>query len=96
MPAFYTNGRTNTARWPDDSAAECLKALDEMAGKGRKMLKDVRWGCMSGVHTGWAVVKAKDEQEVRDRIGSSYMQARARITEVGEFTPEAIESFHKK
>ncbi len=76
--------------------SECLKALDEMADKGRKMLKDVRWGCMSGVHTGWAVVKAKDEREVRDRIGSSFMQAKARVTEVKEFTPKEIEGFHKK
>ncbi len=77
------------------SQEDCLKGLDEMADKGKKALKEVVWGCSSGVHMGWALIKAKGEQEVRDQIGSRTLLAKARITEVRHFTLKDIEGFHK-
>ncbi len=74
---------------------DCLKGLDEMAGQGKKALEEVVWGCSSGVHTGWALIKAGSEKEVRDQIGSPTMLAKARIIEVRHFTPKDIEDFHK-
>jgi hypothetical protein len=74
---------------------DCLRGLDEMADKGKTALKEVVWGCPSGVHMGWALIKAKSEQEVRDEIGSPTLLAKARITEVRHFTPKDIEGFHK-
>jgi len=76
--------------------ADCLKGLDEMAGKGDKFLKQVRWGCPSGVHIGWAIVEAKDESEVRNLVGSPVMLSKARIVKVSRFSRKDVESFHKK
>jgi len=38
---------------------ECLQALDETLEKGTDLLAKFDWGCMSGEHTGWAVVDAE-------------------------------------
>ena len=75
--------------------AECLKGLDEIAKNGKQALKDVVWGCQAGVHTGWALVKAKSEQEVRDKIASPTMLKKARVTEVKHYTVKDIAGFHK-
>ena len=76
--------------------AECLKAMDEIAGKGSKLLPKVHWGCMAGVHNGWAIVDAKNESVARDLIGSSFMKGKARITKVETLTEKDIAAFHKK
>ncbi len=75
--------------------ADCLRALDEMAGKGSKLLPKVHWGCKVGVHNGWAIVDADSESAVRELIGSPFMQSKARITKVETFTEKDIEAFHK-
>ncbi len=75
--------------------AECLQAMDEIAGKGSKLLPKVYWGCKAGVHNGWAIVDANTESEVREMIGSPLMQGRARITKVETYTEKDIAAFHK-
>jgi len=75
--------------------AECLQALDEFREHGSKLLPKVSWGCMAGVHNGWAVVDAKDEAEARSNVASPLIQGKVRVTQVSSFTPQDIESFHK-
>ncbi len=74
---------------------ECLKGLDEIAKNGKEALKDVVWGCKAGVHNGWALFKAKSEQEVRNMIASPTMLKKARVTEVEHYTVKDIAGFHK-
>ncbi|MBI4302485.1 MAG: hypothetical protein HY664_07755 [Chloroflexi bacterium] len=74
---------------------ECLQAMDEVAAKGSKFLPKVYWGCMSGIHTGWAPLEAKSEEEVRNLITGSLVRNKARITKVDQFTEKQVASFHK-
>ncbi len=74
---------------------ECLKALDEELAIGPDVLKKTFWGCMKGDHTGYAIIDAKDETEAR-KIVTGFLLNKARIVEVGQFTPEMIRSFHSK
>ncbi|MDA8101219.1 MAG: hypothetical protein M0042_16490 [Nitrospiraceae bacterium] len=74
---------------------ECLKALDGQLAIGPDMLKKTFYGCMKGDHTGYAIVDAKDESDAR-KIVPKFLVNKARVIEVGQFTPEMIRSFHTK
>jgi hypothetical protein len=74
---------------------ECLRALDEELAKGPDVLKKVFYGCKTGDHTGYSIVDVKDEGEAR-KIVPSFLLGKARIVEVGTFTPEIIKSLHAK
>jgi len=77
--------------------AECLRALDEISAgaRGPDLLKKMYFGCMSGVHTGWAVVDA-DNEDAALALLPAFLRSRAKAVKVGLFTPEQIKGFHKK
>jgi hypothetical protein len=72
---------------------ECLKTLDEASAKGSKFLGTFEWGCMSGDHTGYAFVEAKDEAAVKAMLPASMQNAK--IVKVNKFTEKQIKSFHE-
>ena len=74
---------------------ECLRALDETLAKGPETLKKFSFGCMAGDHTAYALVDARDEKEARNLV-PGFLVNKARIIEVGIFTPEVIKSLHTK
>ena len=74
---------------------ECLQALDQVLDRGPDILAKFDWGCMAGDHTGWAVIEAESKSGVREKVPPSIVD-KARIVEVGKFTPEQIRSFHDK
>ncbi|CAG0965510.1 hypothetical protein METP3_01113 [Methanosarcinales archaeon] len=76
--------------------AECLKALDEIAEKGSKLLPKIYWGCAAGDHTGYAIVDAKSESDAKGMIEAPTALATASVIEVKKHTVEEIASFHKK
>ena len=45
--------------------AQCLAAMDEIVAEQPQLLAELSWGCMSGVHTGWANVEAESESAAR-------------------------------
>lgn len=75
--------------------AECLKALDETLDKGADVLDKFYFGCKVGDHTGYAILDAGSENEVRKFVPKSLLD-KCIITEVGKYTPEMIKSFHEK
>jgi len=75
------------------TAAECLEALDEVLAKGAELLDKFHWGCMAGVHNGWAIVEAESESAARNMVPPS-QRGKWRITEVTKITPEQIEAYH--
>jgi len=77
--------------------AECLRALDEISSgtRGPELLKKMYFGCMAGVHTGWAVVDADSEAAAKDLL-PNFLRSRAKAVKVSLFTPEQIRGFHKK
>ena len=72
---------------------ECVKRLDELAASGSDMLDKFVFGCMSGQHTGWALVEASSESEAMGMVPSG-ARSRAHVTKVDKFTPEQIKAFH--
>jgi hypothetical protein len=74
---------------------ECLKALDETLAKGPDVLDRFEYGCMSGDHRGWATVAAPSAEQARELV-PSFLRSKARVIEVGKFTPEQIRSYHQQ
>ncbi len=77
------------------NAEDCLKALDEELAKGPEVLGKFDYGCMAGDHTGYAIIDANTREDAV-KIVPTFLQSKARIVEVGKFTPEMIRSFHQK
>jgi hypothetical protein len=50
---------------------------------------------MAGDHTGYAIVEARSEPEVREAI-PEFLNGKARVVKLNNFTPEQIREFHKK
>lgn len=75
--------------------AECLNALDELAERAPKLLAQCNLGCMSGIHTGWALIEAGTELEAREMV-PPFLRNKARAIKVDTFTPEQVRSFHQK
>ena len=75
---------------------ECLKALDEELAKGKDILDKFEFGCKAGDHTGYALVDANTRNDALNKYVPNFIQEKARIVEVGKFTPEMIKSFHSK
>ena len=74
---------------------ECLRALDEILAKGPGLLDTYEWGCMAGDHTGYAIVDARSESEVREAI-PAFLNGKARVVKLNKFTTEQIREFHRK
>ena len=77
------------------TGAECLEALDEVLATGAELLGKFHWGCMAGVHNGWALVEAESESAVRDTLPAAQRDSWS-ITEVTKFTPEQIEAYSRE
>ena len=74
---------------------ECLRALDEILAKGQENLAKYEWGCMAGDHTGYAIVDARTESEVKGTI-PDFLRGKTRVVKLNRFTPEQIREFHRK
>jgi len=73
---------------------ECLKTLDETSAKGKDVLSKFEWGCMSGDHTGYALLEGKDEMAIKKMLPAGMQEAK--IVKVDRFTAEQIKTFHEK
>ncbi|MBI5562999.1 MAG: hypothetical protein HY894_09160 [Deltaproteobacteria bacterium] len=73
---------------------ECLKALDEVLAKGASALNKFEWGCVAGDHTGYAIVDVENEGKARELV-PAFLRGKARVVQLGKFSPEQIRSFHK-
>jgi hypothetical protein len=74
---------------------ECLKAMDEVLAMGPDVLKQYYFGCMSGEHTGWVILDAKNESEALEVV-PNFLRSKARAVAVNKFTPEQIMEEHRK
>jgi len=72
---------------------DCVHLLELMNAQG--YLTHFDWGCLSGVHTGWAVIEADDEAEARFVV-PPLVRGQARIVKVTKFDGAMLAAFHKK
>ncbi len=52
------------------------------------------WGCLAGVHTGWAIVDAENEFDAKLTVPWR-LRSKARAVRLCKFTPESIEAQHE-
>ncbi len=74
---------------------ECMAALDAVEASGPKMLEKWDFGCMSGDHTGYAIVTAKSPEEALNTVPAS-MREKARAVQLHRFTPAELKAAHEK
>ncbi len=72
----------------------CQSALDEVLAIGPELLAKFDWGCMSGDHTGWAILEAASESAARNMLPAA-QRINARVVKVSKFTPEQVRAAHK-
>ena len=77
------------------TSEECLTALDEFSKAGPKTLAMWDFGCGSGDHTGYCMVKAASEEEALSKVPAE-MRDKAKAVKVNKFTAAQIAEMHKK
>jgi hypothetical protein len=74
---------------------QCLAALDAFAAQGKEPLARFDWGCMSGDHTGYALVEASSAEAALAAVPAN-QRAQAKAIKLDKFTIEQIKSLHAK
>lgn len=74
---------------------ECMKTLDDVSAMGKDVLKEYSWGCASGDHTGYIMVKAANEQEALAKVPAS-VRDKAKAMKVDKLTADQIKALHEK
>jgi hypothetical protein len=72
---------------------QCLNMLNDMKGKGDAYLSKFWFGCMSGDHTAYGVLKGTSEEDVRKMLPKDE-QANARIEKVDKFSIAQLDKMH--
>ena len=56
--------------------------IDQVYAMG--YLNNFDWGCKSGVHSGWAIIEAEDENQARLAV-PSFVRSKARVVKINKF-----------
>jgi hypothetical protein len=72
----------------------CLADLDVVLAETPELLDRLEWGCMSGDHSGYLIVKASSEDAARSMLPTS-LRKNAKIVRLNQFTADQIRSFHQ-
>lgn len=73
-------------------ADDCLNVVELVHAQG--YLTHFDWGCLSGVHTGWAVIEAGSEAEARLAV-PPLVRDKARVVKVTKFDAATLAQMHK-
>ena len=73
---------------------QCLRVIDEVATESPELLDAAWWGCGEGVHKSWAILEARNEREVLNKL-PEIIHENVTIVEVGQFTAEQIRQWHE-
>lgn len=74
-------------------AQACLNLFRLLDAQG--YLTHFDWGCMSGVHTGWAIIDAENEAQAR-LVVPPLVRGSARIVRVEKFDAEKLKQLHQQ
>ena len=67
---------------------DCQKLIDNVYAMG--YIYHFDWGCDAGVHCGWAIIEAEDEEQARLAV-PSLVRNKARVIKLKKYTPETID-----
>ena len=71
---------------------DCLNLIQLINAQG--YLTHFDWGCMSGVHVGWAVIEADNEAEARLAV-PPLVRAQSRVVKVTRIDAAMLAGMHK-
>ena len=72
---------------------DCLKVLDMFVAYGH--ITHFEFGCDVGVHSGWVIIEAKNENEALLSV-PPMIRNKAKVVRLVKYSPEQIQEFHKK
>ena len=72
------------------TSSECLDLIKLINAQG--YLWNFDWGCEAGIHSGWAIIDADNEQEARLAV-PPLVRGRARIVKLNKFDATTIEEY---
>jgi hypothetical protein len=77
------------------SAKDCKMLIDQVYAMG--YLHNFDWGCMDGVHSGWAIIEAENESQARLAV-PSFVRHKARVIKLYKYTgdPNAVFKMHEE
>jgi len=73
----------------------CLATLDKFSSDAPEILNKIEWGCLSGDHTGYMIVDAKNEVGALQTLPAS-LRPEAKAEKVDKFTMAQIKSLHQQ
>ena len=71
---------------------DCLSLIRLINAQG--YLTHFDWGCMNGVHTGWAMIEADNEAEARLAV-PPLVRAQSRVVKVTRIDAAMLAAMHK-
>ena len=71
---------------------DCLHLVQQVHAAGYLVHFD--WGCMNGVHAGWAIIEAENEAEAHLAV-PPLVRSQARVVKLNKFDPEMV-SLHQR
>jgi hypothetical protein len=73
------------------SDTDCKMLIDQVYAMG--YLHHFDWGCMDGVHSGWAIIEAEDEAQARLAV-PSFIRHKARVIKLYKYSGDPSEVAH--
>jgi hypothetical protein len=70
---------------------DCMNLIQLMNAQG--YLTHFEWGCLNGVHTGWAVIEAENEAQARLMV-PPLVRGEARVVKVTKFDAATLKQMH--
>jgi hypothetical protein len=71
---------------------DCLNILDLVNAHG--YLAHFDWGCMAGVHTGWAIIEAENDAQARMAV-PPLLRGQALVTRLNKFDAASLAKMHQ-
>ncbi len=70
---------------------DCLLLFSQLRAMG--YLYHFDWGCQAGVHSGWAIIEAEDEEEAQLAV-PLLVRRKARVIKLNRFDPAEEHTLH--
>ena len=75
------------------TASECLDLIKLINAQG--YLWNFDWGCKAGIHSGWTIIQAENEEQARLAV-PPLVRNRARIIQLNKFEAISNEDYEKQ
>ena len=74
------------------TAQDCHSVVEQVRAAG--YLHNFDWGCLSGVHCGWAIIEAESEEQAHMAV-PAIVRRKARVVKLNRFDPIEDQAVHR-